>query len=75
MSEADDWVKKAQGWTVNNFSIADHRGNVPALLRKVARYISQLGDVEVMGLTYHFEAGYPRDTCTITVLLVPEGRG
>ena len=52
---------------LNHFSLADTKGDVPALLRKVARLIRQLGDVEVMDLTYHLEPSYPFNTCTITV--------
>jgi hypothetical protein len=66
-TETDEWVKRAKSWRVNHFSLTDTKGDVPALLRKVARLIRQLGDVEVMDLTYQLEPSYPFNTCTITV--------
>lgn len=48
-------------WTISHFSQANPKGagqaDVPALLRRVAASIEDLGEVQVMDLIMHNEAG------------------
>jgi hypothetical protein len=44
--------EKARHWKCNNLSISDHRGDAAGLLRKIADAIDQLGDIQILGITY-----------------------
>ncbi|HTT92190.1 MAG TPA: hypothetical protein VMF65_21735 [Acidimicrobiales bacterium] len=58
-------------WTVNHFSQANPEGpgqaDVPALLRRVAATIDELGEVEVMDLIMHNEITAEGDRPSLTV--------
>ena len=58
-------------WTVNHFSQANPRGpgqgDVPALLRTVARSIEDLGPVTVQDLILHNEITEDGDWYSVTV--------
>lgn len=44
--------EKASNWTCNTLSITDHAGDAAGLLRKLANAIEQLGDIEILDITY-----------------------
>ena len=44
--------EEARKWTCNNFSITEHGGDAAALLRKVADAIEELGDIEILDVTF-----------------------
>ena len=48
----DGWVDQVREWTANYFSLEDADGDVVGLLRKVADAVDQLGDVEVLDVTF-----------------------
>ena len=48
----EGWIDQVRGWTANYFSLEDSDGDVVALLRKVADAIDELGDVEVLDVTF-----------------------
>lgn len=66
-SETGDLREKAKNWKCNNFSITEHRGDAAALLRKVARSIEQLGDIEILDLTYQPSADPSALEITVSV--------
>jgi hypothetical protein len=49
---SEGWIEQVRGWTANYFSLEDGDGDVVGLLRKVADAIDQLGDVEVLDVTF-----------------------
>ena len=44
--------EEARNWKCNNFSITEYGGDAAALLRKVADAIKELGDIEILDVTY-----------------------
>ena len=44
--------EEARNWTCHNFAITEHGGDAAALLRKAADAIEQLGDIEILDVTY-----------------------
>jgi hypothetical protein len=44
--------EKAENWTCNSLAITDHGGDAAGLLRKAADAIEQLGDIEILDITY-----------------------
>ena len=59
--------EKARDWKCNNFSITEQGGDRVALLRKVAATIEQLGDIEVLDITYRRPPDPPDMELTMTV--------
>ena len=47
-----DLSEEARNWKCNNLAITEHGGNAAALLRKAADAIEQLGDIEILDVTY-----------------------
>jgi len=58
-------------WTINHFSQSNPsgagQGNVPALLRRVADSIEELGDVQVADITFSSSVSHDEDDLTVTV--------
>jgi hypothetical protein len=58
-------------WTAFHFSqsnpAGDGKGDVPALLRRVADTLTDLGDVEVMDVVFHSEVTAEGDWPSMTV--------
>ena len=58
-------------WSVLHFSQSNPdgpgQGDVPALLRRVAKTIEDLGDVDVQDITFHSEVTAEEDDLTMTV--------
>jgi hypothetical protein len=44
--------EEAKNWTCNNLAITDHGGDAAKLLRKLADAIEELGDIEILNITY-----------------------
>ena len=68
----DDFSMNVSGdWTANHFSQANPagrgQGNVPALLRRVADTIEDLGEVEILDLVLHTATTSEGDWPSITV--------
>lgn len=59
--------EQARNWTCNNFAITEHGGDAAALLRKVADAIEQLGEIEIMDITYRRPTDPPALELTVTV--------
>lgn len=59
--------KKAKNWICNNLAITEQSGDAAALLRKVADAIEQLGDIEILDVTYRRPADPPALELTVTV--------
>ena len=58
-------------WTINHFSQSNPsgagQGNVPALLRRVADSIEELGEVQVADITFSSSVSDDEDDLTVTV--------
>ncbi|MDA0179237.1 hypothetical protein OJ997_02925 [Solirubrobacter phytolaccae] len=58
-------------WTIHHFSqsnpVGPGQGFVPALLRRVADSIEELGDVDVQDITFSSEVTGEEDDLTMTV--------
>lgn len=58
-------------WTMFHFSQSNpdgpRKGSVPALLRRVADSLDELGDVVVHDITFHSEVTADEDDLTMTV--------
>lgn len=60
--------EKAKEWTMLHFSQADTKGDVAALLNRVADSIRSLGVVHIHDVTFHDELDEHGDACpTMTV--------
>ena len=57
--------EQSKTWSCNNISITDHGGDTVTLLRKLADTIEQLGDIEIMDITYR----KPTDPSVIEITL------
>jgi len=56
-------IALVKGWTCQQFAMSDAEADVPRLLRKVAGAIEDLGDIDILDVTFclevegpHFEA-------------------
>jgi len=49
---SEGWIEQVREWTANYFSVEEPDGDVVALLRKVADAVDELGDVEVLDVTF-----------------------
>src|SRR4051794_17454545 len=59
--------EKARNWKCNNFAITEHGGDAAALLRKAADAIEQLGDIEILDVTYRRPTDPPALELTVSV--------
>jgi hypothetical protein len=75
MSDDDDAVGH---WTILHFSQSNPagpgRGDVPALLRRVADTVEALGDIAVQDITFASEVTEGEDDVTMTVYYHQEPR-
>jgi hypothetical protein len=60
-----DWIEQVREWSANYFSVTDEDGDVPAMLRKVADSLDQLGDVEVLDVTFLSDPDEAEATMTV----------
>jgi hypothetical protein len=61
----ESWVDQVRGWTANYFSVTEGDGDVVALLGKVAESLEQLGDVEVLDVTFLSDPDEAEATMTV----------
>jgi hypothetical protein len=68
--------ERARNWTCQNLTVTEHGGDAAALLRKIADAIEQLGDIEILDITYRRPADPPALELTVTVYFYfrPESR-
>lgn len=70
----DPGMSDSSGWSARHFSQSDPAGpgqdDVPALLRRVADSITDLGQVEVLDLVMHNEVTEDGDWPSVTVYYV-----
>jgi hypothetical protein len=63
--------ERRDDWTILNFSQSNPSGpgrrSVPALLRRVAQSIDELGDIVVQDITFHSEGTADEDDVMMTV--------
>ena len=59
--------EKARNWKCHQFAITEHGGDAAALLRKAADAIVQLGDIEILDVTYRRPSDPPALELTVTV--------
>jgi hypothetical protein len=62
-----DLREKARNWKCLNFAITEHGGDTAALLRKAADAIVELGDIEILDITYRRPPDPPDLELTVTV--------
>lgn len=58
---------KAKNWKCHNLAITEKGGNAAALLRKVADTIEQLGDIEILDITYRRPTDPPALELTVSM--------
>ncbi len=56
-----------RAWTCNHFSISEAQGEVARLLRKVADSIDELGNIEILDVTFNSETVGRDPDATVTV--------
>jgi hypothetical protein len=65
-------------WSVLHFSQSNPagsgQGDVPALLRRVAETVEELGDVTVQDITFHAEPTAEEDEVSMTVYYLQQPR-
>jgi hypothetical protein len=63
-------------WSCRVFSIADTDNNAPRLLRKVAEVLEELGDAEILDITYCVQTEGPsfESVATVYFFLAEDGR-
>jgi hypothetical protein len=66
-ADAGDWRVQVRGWTANHFTISDHEANTPRLLRKIADAIEELGEIEILGVTWARELEGPTEQTKMSV--------
>ena len=59
--------EEARNWKCNNLAITEHGGDAAALLRKAADAIEQLGDIEILDVTYRRPTDPPALELTVSV--------
>ena len=59
--------EKARNWKCNHLAITEHSDDTAALLRKVADAIEQLGDIEILDITYQQPTDPPARELTVSV--------
>lgn len=59
--------EEARNWTCHNLAITEHGGDAAALLRKAADAIEQLGDIEILDITYRRPTDPPALELTVSV--------
>lgn len=56
---SEERIDRMRGWTCQQFAINDAEANVPRLLRKVADAIEDLGDIDILDMTFCMEVEGP----------------
>jgi hypothetical protein len=59
--------EEAKNWTCHSLAITEHGGDAAALLRKAANAIEQLGDIEILDVTYRRPTDPPALELTVSV--------
>ena len=59
--------EEVRNWTCHDLAITEHAGDAAALLRKAADAIEQLGDIEILDITYRRPADPPALELTVSV--------
>ena len=59
--------EEARNWKCQNLAITEHGGDAAALLRKAADAIEQLGDIEILDITYRRPTDPPALELTVSV--------
>ena len=62
-------IAQVRGWTCQQFAISDAEANVPRLLRKVADAIEELGEIEILDVTFCLEVEGPGVEAKMAVYL------
>jgi hypothetical protein len=66
-TESTNWLQRVESWTSKQFSIAEPDADAVALLRKVADALEQLGNVEVLDITFSNQIEGPSVYSKMTV--------
>lgn len=56
---SQDRIARVKNWTCNQFAISDANADVPRLLRKVADAVEELGEIEILDVTFCLEVEGP----------------
>jgi len=59
--------EKARHWTCQNLAITGHDGDAAALLRKAASAIDELGEIEILDITFSRPTDPPALELTVSV--------
>ncbi|MEA3075882.1 MAG: hypothetical protein QOF60_790 [Actinomycetota bacterium] len=62
-----DAIERARGWTCQQFAVSDSEADVPRLLRKVADAIEELGDIDILDVTFCLEVEGPETEAKMAV--------
>ncbi len=52
-------IERARGWTCHQFAVSDLEADVPRLLRRVADAIEELGEIDILDVTFCLELEGP----------------
>jgi hypothetical protein len=65
----EPWSARVRDWTANHFTISDTGPDVTRLLRKVADALQELGQVEVLDITFCQEVEGSEPEAKMTIYL------
>ncbi|MGH2627455.1 MAG: hypothetical protein ACRDHY_12480 [Anaerolineales bacterium] len=60
-------IERARGWTCQQFAVSDSEADVPRLLRKVADTIEELGEIDILDVTFCLEVEGPETEAKMAV--------
>jgi hypothetical protein len=64
------WTEQVKKWRTHVFSLADREENASALLRKAADAIDELGQIELLDITFSLQTRGQEFECQVTVYFV-----
>ena len=59
--------QEARNWKCHNLAITEKHGDAAALLRRIADAIEQLGDIEILDITYRRPTDPPALELTVSL--------
>ena len=66
-----DWLQRVNNWKVNHFSITEPNADAAKLLRTVAAALDELGDIQVVDITFSNQVEGPTIESKMNVYFLP----
>ena len=70
-----EWPTQARDWQVRHFAVSRNDADSVALLRDVANRLEELGNIEVLDITYQHHLSEIDEDITMTVYFDPRTDG